>query len=212
MKKLLLTLLTILSILLLFFFFTKQRDNLPAELVYDAKPYKIKPESKANSSKITAYTIYDSLSPRKQPVVEGKLSTQERPVLIEDVFNEIDQVISNIIDAQQLTSYKGIKVVVHRPNAEQELPLLAAPLNLCKGYVLDMGIYANKQEAITKLGELEQLYPKTRGQYTINPYHLSTDILHHLRIEGIADFNTAKTICDKLKKYKENCVIINLGE
>ena len=211
MKKIFFILIPIVSILLLIFFITKVDHNYPIEITYDGKPYKIKAENPQAPQKNLNQSIYDEIYSEKKPIIiENIVSGSENPVSLDQDLNNIDKIINHIINENDLKEYKGIKIFITKPTQGTFKPIKIAKKD--PDYIIDLGLYYTRKQALEKQTALEKLYPKSKDfLYTINTKSFSPElVLFNLQLKKVSDFNTAKNMCEKLNKYKESCVITNL--
>ena len=209
MKKLFLLSIITISILLLFFFLTKTDQNSIIDIIPDNKPYKIKPLIAKSANKNTNFAIYDTLNNKKSITSVKILSEHELPIVIKD-FNNIDRIIDNIVDQNQLNQYKQIKISINTSQINTQRKMQHNSKN-CHYYILDLGTFSKKQQALDQIKNLTQIYPNSKDLYQIQIQNHNEHLLHNLSLK-VNNFNTAIKICQEFVKYHENCTIVELKE
>jgi hypothetical protein len=210
MKKIILILAPVITVVFLTLFFYN-KEELPVEILYSNKPHKTKPEIIIASNKIKNLSIYENLYSEKNPlVIANILPISENPIQVENIeSNNIDNIINQFLEESYLNEYKGIKIVLI--DRIKKPPLNKKPTSSrSKKYIIDLGIFQTDTQALTKLRNLEKSYPIIKNyKYDIIKNMTNNSILYNLQLQNIQDFNTAISICDKLNKNNQECLIIN---
>ena len=214
MKRILSTIsLIIFIVIVVLYFLNLNNPNDPISIFYDNKPYKMKAQvSKAQNSNLN-FSIYEKIYDGNNSNIKEKiLSDSENPILINQDFNPIDYIISNFIDENELSNYKGINVLVNKSN--QQIPELSDAANIkATGYVLDLGRYNSEQEALMRWKELQENHPQMQVLTNIiEQIQFQENILYTLKCCGIKDFTMALGLCEKINRNKPDCIITDLGQ
>ena len=207
-KILFITLSTILLLAGLLYFNSNYRQE-QVNIIYDNLPYKTKVEIKQIARSIQNFAIYDGIySDKKANSTEKILSQIENPIFLEQNSNNIDKIINYLIDEQELSDYKGIKIVLLEENP---IKLPKIKLQNKNGYVLHFGFYPSSQIAQEKKEQLIQINSRLKD-LSINIKQIKHDekIMYSLFAYCPQDFNTAYSLCESLNKNKPNCIITQM--
>jgi hypothetical protein len=211
MKKTFLILSFIFALLYVMLDILLNKNLQPIEILYDPKPYKIKPQNLPIAKKNTnRLSIYDNFYSEKHLIMsDDVLQDAENPLHLGNTTS-IDKIINHLVDASDLKDYNGIKIFLVNNHSLLTDFELNSTQNF-KSYVLDLGLYQTRHKALERLQYLNQLYPDFKGlAYKINKIEVQKDILYNLLLHEILDFKVAVGICDKLEKDKHDCMIVQL--